>query len=381
MRSPRRRVVLLAALALALAAAGCGGGDDGDDGPERRATPTGGETTLPSPTEVPADAIALVDGEKVPKAQYKQLVEQARAGYKQQKRPFPKPGTPEFESLKGRAVTFLVERVEFAQEAKRMGITVTDAEVDKRIEDYKEQYFGGDDKKFAENIETQGASLEQVRDDVRAQVISEKLYNALIKDVKVTDEEIRAYYEENEEQFQQPATRDVRHILIACEQPAECAKKKPQAEDVYRQLTNGGDFAALARELSADEGSAKEGGKLTIRQGQTVAPFDEFSFSAKTGEISRPIKTQFGWHVIETLADVKPAATTPFEDVKESIRQQLAQQNQSKTVDEFTRELRESYQSRVVYAVGFEPPAVEEEEEPATTATATDETGTAATGE
>src|SRR5687767_13422960 len=120
-----RLLVLLAALALVLAAAGCGGG--------------GGE--------VPADAVAVVDGEEVSRAEYEGLLEQARKGYKNRSQEFPAAGTREFQTLKNQAVQYLVQRVQFRQQAEELEIAVTEKDVDRRLEQIKKQYFGGDEKK------------------------------------------------------------------------------------------------------------------------------------------------------------------------------------------------------------------------------------------
>ena len=77
----------------------------------------------------------------------------------------------------------------------------------------------------------------------------------------------------------------------------------------------GGDFAELAKKHSEDTGSKANGGKLTISKGQTVAPFDQTAFLLKKNEISKPVKTEFGFHVIQPISDVKPAKVTPLKDV------------------------------------------------------------------
>ncbi len=139
----------------------------------------------------------------------------------------------------------------------------------------------------------------------------------------------------------------MRHILV---------KKKAQADQLYRQLQNGGDFAALARKHSEDTGSKDNGGKLTISRGQTVKEFDTRAFQLKKNEISRPVKTEFGFHIIQALSDVKPAKVTPLAEVKDSIRQQLAQTKKNERMTKWVDELKKEYDGKVSYAVGFNPP-------------------------
>jgi parvulin-like peptidyl-prolyl isomerase len=318
-----RLPLLLCALVLALA--GCGGGSD----------------------EVPADAVAVVDGEEIAKSDYDALINQAKQSYKNQKRDFPAAGSQEFQTLRNQAVQFLVQREQFEQEAADLDVEVTDAQVDARLKQIQEQYFGGDKAKYEKQLKEQGLSEKQVRNDIRAQIVSEKLFEQVTREVKVTDAQIQAYYEKNKEQYSQPESRDVRHILV---------KTKAKADELYAELQNGADFAALAKKHSTDTGSKANGGKLTISKGQTVAPFDATAFSLKKGVISKPVKTEFGFHIIEALTEVKPAKTTPLKDVKESIRQQLLQTKKNETMTKWVDDLKKDYEDKVSYAAGFNPP-------------------------
>jgi parvulin-like peptidyl-prolyl isomerase len=319
------RVLLLPALLLALLAAGCGGGSE----------------------SVPADAVAVVDGDEVAKSDYDALITQARKSYTNQKRDFPKAGTPEFQTLKNQAVSFLVQREQFEQQAAELDVEVTDKQVEERLEQIKKQYFSGDSKKYEEQLKDQGLSDRQVRADIRAQLVSEKIFNAVTKDVKVSDADVQAYYEKNEEQFSTPESREVRHILV---------KTKALAEQLAAQLRAGADFAALAKKHSTDTGSKESGGKLTITRGQTVAPFDKQAFALAKNEVSAPVKTEFGFHLIEPLSEVKKASKAPLKEVRDSIRQQLLQTKKNEAMTEWVDELKKEYDDKVSYATGFTPP-------------------------
>jgi peptidyl-prolyl cis-trans isomerase C len=319
------RVLVLPALLLALLAAGCGGGSE----------------------SVPADAVAVVDGDEVAKSDYDALIEQARKSYKNQKRDFPKAGTPEFQTLKSQAVQFLVQREQFEQQAEKLGVEVTDKQVEARLEQIKKQYFEGDAKKYEQQLKDQGLSDKQVRTDIRAQIVSEKIFENVTKDVKVSDADVKAYYEKNEEQFSTPESREVRHILV---------KTKAKADDIAAELKAGGDFAALAKKHSTDTGSKDSGGKLTITRGQTVAPFDKRAFDLAKNEVSAPVKTEFGFHLIEALSEVKKASKSPLKEVEDSIRQQLLQTKKNEAMTKWVDDLKKEYDDKVSYAVGFTPP-------------------------
>lgn len=328
MTASLRHLVPLAC-ALALAVAGCGGDE------ER------------SPEDVPPDAVALVGDQKILKTELQALMEQAKRGYEAQKRDFPKPGSAEYDSLRAQAVRHLVQRAEFEQEAKEMGIEVTDEEVDKRVQEIKKQVAAGNEKKFAQALKRQGLTEEQVRDNVRLQILQEEIYNEVTDDVKVTDAEIEKYYEEHEEQFRQPASREVRHILV---------KSKARAEDLHRQVTNGADFGALAKRFSQDPASKAQGGKYQAVKGQSVPAFDKAAFSLDAGEVSQPVKTQFGWHVIKAVSPVKPPKVTPLSEVKDTIRNQLLEEKKRKAITDWVENVRKEWEPDVVYAVGYQPP-------------------------
>ena len=331
------RPFLLFAVAFALFAAACGG--DGNGG-----------------GNVPPGAVAVVDGEPITKAQVDQLLGQARQSYKSQKRKFPRAGTAEYKQLVTQAVQFLVQRVEFAQKAAERGVKVSNQDVEKRLKQIKKQYFGGSEKKYRTALKQQGLTDKQVREDVKAQLISEKLFKGLTKDVKVSDKEVRTYYDEHPDLYSQPESRDVRHILV---------KKRPLANTIYEQLCGKAspclrakaDFAALAKKYSTDPGTKNQGGKLTVVKGQTVPEFDKKAFELKRDEISRPVKTQYGFHVIQALSAVKAKRQTPFAQVKAAIKQQLLSQKQTEAQRKFLDGLKEEYKSKIRYAKGYEPPA------------------------
>ncbi len=316
-----KRLTLLAVLVLAA----CGGGDK----------------------NVPADAVAIVDGEEIARSDYEAVIAQAKKSYKNQKRDFPAAGSQEFQTLRNQIVQYLVQREQFEQKAADLDVEVTEKQVDARLEKIQKQYFGGDKAKFEKQLAEQGMTDEQIREEVRAQVISEKIFEQVTGEVKVSDEQIAAYYEKNKAQYSQPESREVRHILV---------KTKKQADELYAQLQGGADFAALAKKFSEDTGSKANGGKLTISKGQTVAPFDRTAFALAKNAISKPVKTEFGYHIIQPLSATKAAKVTPLAEVKTSIKQQLEQTKKNEAMTKWVDDLKKDYKDKVSYATGFTPP-------------------------
>lgn len=322
------RVLLLfvGLAALVSVAAGCGGG---------------------SGSGVPKGAVAVVGGEEVTREQFDELVAQAERSYKAGRRPFPKAGSQEYRALQGQAVQFLVQRLEYEQKAKELGIEIADKQIEDRLKQIKKQYFGGNEKRYQAQLEQQGLSDAQIRADLRAQLISEAIFDKVTIGAFVTDAEVEQYYKTHPKQFETPESRSIRHILV---------KTEKEADEVYAALQSGSDFSALAKKLSLDPGSKKTGGKLTITRGQTVKPFDEVAFTLETGALSKPVKTQYGWHVIEALEPVRPKQVTGFKGVKGSIRAQLLQQKRGSTMASWTQATkREFCDGKLEFAVGFTP--------------------------
>jgi parvulin-like peptidyl-prolyl isomerase len=164
--------------------------------------------------------------------------------------------------------------------------------------------------------------------------------------VKVNDADVTKYYNEHKSTYEQKASRDVRHILV---------NTKKLADDIEGQLKAGGDFAKLAKKYSKDPGSAAQGGKLTVSKGQTVPPFDKAAFSLKTNEVSAPVHTTYGWHIIQPLSAVKPAKQTPLKDVKEQIRQQLLQTKKTDTMTKWVDGVKKDFAKNISYQTGYAP--------------------------
>ena len=296
-----KRSLLLAAAALAAVtaiAAGCGDTD-----------------------EIPADAVAVVDGTTIPKAQLDELVARVKTSYTSQQRAFPKAGTAEFQSLQNQAVAYLVQRAEYSKEADDLGIKITDSEIQKKVDEVKKQYFQNDQKKFEAGLKQQGYTVAALREDVQAQLVSEKIYEDITKNVKVSDADLQKHNDANKDQYSVAESRDVRHILV---------KTKAEADELHSELEGGADFAKLAKENSLDPGSKDQGGELTISRGQTVAPFDKAAFSLETNELSQPVKAQ--------------------------IKTQLLEELKNKAVSDWAADTEKKYDGKITYAAGFEPP-------------------------
>ena len=327
-----RRVFLTVVLALGLAvfAAACGG-----DGGSKA---------------VPADSVAVVGDQSVAKSEFDDLIAYAKKSYDAQKRPFPKVGTPEYVQLRDQAMTFLIQRTQFEVKADELKIDVSDDAVDKRIDQYVKERHQGDKKKFDGELKSQGLSSEQARDIIRANLIQEAIFKKVTADAKVSDAEIRTYYDKNKAQYGTPETRVVRHVLVKTNQ-------KALADRLYNDLKAGGDWKAIAKKHSQDPASKNTGGRMTATKGQLVPEFEETAFTIGDNGISKPVKTQYGWHIIQALGPVKKSKATPYDQVKEAVRQQLLQEKKNKDMEKWVADMRKDLNDETTYQVGYKPKA------------------------
>jgi len=214
-------------------------------------------------------------------------------------------------TLKSMITTTLVE-----QEAKKANVpAVTDADITTEIENLKAQ-FGGE-AALNSALSQSGMTLDDLKKQMPIQV---QLRKILEPQVKITDDEIKKYYEDNKASFDTEEQVRASHILV---------KTQAEAEDIIKQLKGGADFAALAKEKSADTGSKDNGGDLDFFKRADMDPsFADAAFKLKVGETSGAVKSQYGYHVIK-VTDRKEAHTSTFEEKKEEVRKTLVTQKVS----------------------------------------------------
>lgn len=207
--------------------------------------------------------------------------------------------------------------------------TQTKLEGQKRDVDYilvKHQSFIKSQEVSAEDIEkyyTENKSEFMTPEMVSVEYLELNI-NEVAKDYEVSDDEIRQQYEQNQKLYEsEPEQRKASHILIAINDKTDEATAKSEIEKVYERLMNGEDFAVVAKEVSQDPGSASQGGDLGFfGRGVMDKAFENTAFSLKKGEISKPVKSAFGYHIIK-LTDIKAGKVTPLKDVKDKIKKEL----------------------------------------------------------
>ncbi|MEH7383565.1 peptidylprolyl isomerase [Bacillus sp. JJ1533] len=210
------------------------------------------------------------------------------------------------------------------QEAEKEKITVSDKEIDEEMQVLIDSY-GGEDV-FTNAIEASGVTRTEVEEDIKQFIQTKKLLEPRID---ITDEELKTYFEENKDTFSQPEQVQASHILVDDESAAK---------EVATKLEDGADFAELAKEYSKDTANAESGGELGyFGKGEMVAEFEDAAFSMKVDEISDPVKTEYGYHIIK-VTDKKEAKEANYEESKDIIYDVLFDQ---KIPEEYTAWLTE----------------------------------------
>lgn len=216
-----------------------------------------------------------------------------------------------------------------AMEIEKQNITVTDEELQEKLDEFVESYGG--EEYVSMMLSMQGMTMDDLREDMLSYLKRLKLIEPRIE---VTDEEISGYFEENKANFDQPEQVEASHILVDDEETAKEIKKK---------LDEGADFAELAAEYSKDTGSAENGGQLGyFGRGKMVEEFENAAFSMEVGQISDPVKTKYGYHIIKVTGK-KEAKEATLEDARDEIVEILKEQKLSSEYSEWLEEKKAEY--------------------------------------
>jgi len=264
--------------------------------------------------------VARVDGQEIKKEELIARAQEMRSQLARA-RGVQIPLSPEFyrEILDG-----IVAHQLLLQEAKKQGISITDAEVDQMMQGFKSRFPSQEvfEKQLAASKMTEAQLRQRMREDSDT-VVNKLIRKTIVPTIQVSEADARAFYDQNQQRMKTPPRVHLRHILIAVAPQAPAAdreKAKQKAEDLLKQIKDGGDFAQLAAQNSNDTGSATQGGDLSwVEPGQMVPPFDKAAFALKQpNELSPVVETRFGYHIIQ-LVERQESQTVPFEQAKARI--------------------------------------------------------------
>lgn len=242
----------------------------------------------------------------------------------------------QLKQMKVQYLNAMVNEKLMLKNAESVGVTPTDDELneyaDKQIEQLKQAY--PDDAQLQQVLEANGFTEDSYKDYAKKQYKLQKVQEAITADVEVTDDDAKAYYDENKDsQYTVGAGANAAHILIAekgSDGNIDFDASLAKANEVKAKLDAGADFAQLASEYGTD-GTKDKGGDLGFVAYNQANYDQDFLAGFKQlseGQISDPIKSQFGYHIIKATG-IKDEVVTPFDDVKDQIKSQLLQQKQS----------------------------------------------------
>lgn len=215
------------------------------------------------------------------------------------------------------------------QEADKADVKVTQEELDAEMAVYEESYGGAEALEQA--LASSGMSIDDLKEEMETYLKVEKIVGP---DIEITDEQISAFFEENKDSFEQPSQVEASHILVATQE---------EADEVKAKLDDGGDFAELAAEYSTDTANAESGGVLEAFGAGEMAPeFEEAAFSMEVDEISKPVKTDYGFHLIQVTGKTE-AVEASLENSKEQIEETLFDEALNTKYAEWLAEKTEAY--------------------------------------
>ncbi len=302
------------------------------------ATKPGTPAPPPPPKPVPAElpsVVAKVNGDDIGRSEFETTIHnvESRAG-----RPVP----PEQRDQVYRGVLEdLIALRLLKQEVARRQLTASDAELAEALKGMRQQF--PTEAAFKQALTAQKMTLEQLREETRAQVlVSKMLQQEVGSQIAVKPTEISGFYEKNPDKFQQPEAVRASHVLVTVPEgaaPAARAAARAKAEDVLKQARAGADFAKLARTYSDDASKGRGGDLGFFPKGQMVPAFEAAAFALAPNQVSDIVESPFGFHVIKVI-EKRPAQSVPFSEAAPRIEQYLRQEQQQAKTKAFVDQLR-----------------------------------------
>jgi foldase protein PrsA len=250
----------------------------------------------------------------------------------------------EYNTLRNQVLEFLIRGNWIEQETTKQNLKVSDKDVQKQIDAAVKQAFQNpaDFQKFLQRSGlTQADVFYQQRNQLLQQKLTEKVTKA---QGTVTNAQIQAYYDKNKSKFATPERRDLRIVLT---------KTKEKAAQARQALDSGQSWSSVVKQYSVDQASKAQGGKLSgVAKGQQEKALDDAIFKADKGKLVGPIKTQFGYYVLD-VSKITPAKQQSLAQSTASIKQILASDGQRKALDTFGKDYRNRWKAKTSCRKGY----------------------------
>ncbi|MBL0716198.1 MAG: peptidylprolyl isomerase [Desulfosarcina sp.] len=303
------------------------------------AMPGWGAARAAAVTPVP-DSIAEVNGVPILRRSF-------QIDYRQAVDKFAQKGNPVNEAhlrdLRARLIDYLVETELLYQDARRVGIQVSDRDLAA-----DRARFANEDQ-FRGHLQTMDMSVAEYRERcLRDLTIKRLIETRIARDITVSDQEIQDYYQQQAQRYQIPERLHVRHITLRFPPAADATRKSAVRDrilDIRRQINAGQDFAELALRFSEDPNREKGGDAGFLDAGQPSRTFGQKVLEISTGQVSEPLETPQAYHLV-TIEARQPSRTIPLVSVREGIRRQLYRQKTIDPIREHVKVLR--HKARIV---------------------------------
>lgn len=281
--------------------------------------------------------VAKVNGENIPMNELDQRLAASKALYEKQGVDFKSNQGKQMEAqLKSSILDRIVQGRIIAQEVRKQGLSTSDPKVKQEEENLKKNF--PDEAHFRDALKQQGMTEEELLNFLA-------LYQKVTADVKVSDADVKKYFDDNKDQYGHPEQVKAKHILV---------KTEDEAKAIIAQLKAGADFTTLAKEKSIEPGAKDTGGELgTFGRGEMDPDFEKAAFSQPVGTFSQtPVKSQFGYHVIFVEAH-QQAVQPDFEKSKARVEEDALTAAKDKKFEAYANDL--ITKAKVEYAQGFKP--------------------------
>lgn len=283
--------------------------------------------------------VALVNGAAISDKTLESELYQVKQRYLQQGITLPEDQNA---AVRKKTLDYLINQELLYQESQKKGLKVDQDIVSGRLAAMQKRFPS--EAEFEKTLKEIHLSKTDLQLKISRGIAIEELIKAQItKNIVVTEEENKSFYETNPQYFKQPEQVKASHILIKVDSKADDAQKaqaREKIQKIQQKLKNNEDFAALAKEYSEGPSKSKGGDLGFFGRGQMVKPFENAAFIMKPGEISDIVETQFGYHLIQ-VTEKKAEQTILYEEVKEKISQYLKQQKTNQEVQTYIQKLRE----------------------------------------
>jgi peptidyl-prolyl cis-trans isomerase C len=319
----------------------------------------------PKPTDGQADAkpadpkpeatgpVATVNGVNIERARYNESVDELKKRFSMFGGNIPEAQLARFQQ---KIIERMVEDELINQALKANNVTVSDDEINVELEEYKKRTPGGAEQ-FDAFLQRSGMTIDKIKLDITQRLALKKHLN---KDntLATPEEESQKYYEENKKRYEVQERVQAAHILIKLDAKDDEAKQKEaktKIDAIYKEVSaKGANFEEIAKAKSEGP-SAPRGGDLGFfGRGRMVKEFEDIAFKMKPGELSKPVKTQFGWHIIKVTGYEK-AGQKSYDEVKAEIVERLEARKFRESRDKFVEDLRKNGKVEILEKIEIPP--------------------------